>query len=599
MKGLFIALLFMCLCVVINAQLLNLADFIHQSAITPENQILLRIYSVPEVSSFQVDAVALIGGEHVIESFQTENINEQKLTITKPDADLPQIAFRAEETGLNLVIPWQVSTAQAAQKLYYVRAGTSAEGIVTGTADGNTDLRAQSFSLSDATLNVMLENASGSYPSSIFPSAIPYIYGVLLINADRLLELEIDLNDFDISNIDPAILTQIPAYAMLYASLMVVNSGVFKLPLSAMLGPDGVDVSALLNLTSVGNITSSIDTGALLLRVGFSTLTSDADFGMWPNLSGCLIGIPLIIHANNLTSQTPTIDMDISSPTLIYCNPYPVRPQTNTTVSITTGDMTPLIYEINYSSPGGFYPYSAKFTTADQQVILPISTSMNFTSNATFYFTSTTPLGDGTFSFTADNEHFTTLNYVYPLSLPVTNLTATVEDSDVVLSWTAPDSDFVVGYKVYRNNILLISLPATATSHRDSNLTTGTYTYGVAVTYPLDVSEMVYASVVAVSETDIVGLAKPTTLYANYPNPFNPTTTIAFEIAVPSYVTVDVYNIKGQKVKTLINAMCGSGRHSLMWNGDDDSEQHVGSGVYFYRMTVDGYTSVRKMLLMK
>jgi len=88
-------------------------------------------------------------------------------------------------------------------------------------------------------------------------------------------------------------------------------------------------------------------------------------------------------------------------------------------------------------------------------------------------------------------------------------------------------------------------------------------------------------------------------LKGNYPNPFNPSTTIAFEMACPGDVTIDVYNIKGQKVKEVVRGSYGAGRHNVVWNGDDASGRSVGSGVYFCRMTTDGYSSVKKMLLMK
>jgi len=88
-------------------------------------------------------------------------------------------------------------------------------------------------------------------------------------------------------------------------------------------------------------------------------------------------------------------------------------------------------------------------------------------------------------------------------------------------------------------------------------------------------------------------------LIGNYPNPFNPTTTIAFDMARSGHVDVEVYNIRGQKVRVLVSDVRGAGRHSVVWNGDDATGRSVGSGVYFYRMTTAGYSSVKKMLMMK
>jgi hypothetical protein len=91
---------------------------------------------------------------------------------------------------------------------------------------------------------------------------------------------------------------------------------------------------------------------------------------------------------------------------------------------------------------------------------------------------------------------------------------------------------------------------------------------------------------------------------SNYPNPFNPETTIAFSIAgsedKEKKVSIIIYNIKGQKVKTLIDAHCDKGINSVVWNGTDETGKSVGSGVYFYSWKVDGKTiKSKKMLLLK
>jgi len=101
------------------------------------------------------------------------------------------------------------------------------------------------------------------------------------------------------------------------------------------------------------------------------------------------------------------------------------------------------------------------------------------------------------------------------------------------------------------------------------------------------------------SESDDVSVAVATVLWGNYPNPFNPSTVIAFDLGRAGEVVIEVYNIKGAKVKTLVNGVFGAGRHSVVWDGCADDGRSVGSGVYFYRMGAGGYVSVRKMLLVK
>ena len=89
---------------------------------------------------------------------------------------------------------------------------------------------------------------------------------------------------------------------------------------------------------------------------------------------------------------------------------------------------------------------------------------------------------------------------------------------------------------------------------------------------------------------------------SHYPNPFNPSTTISFSVTqTSSFVTLEIYNLKGQKVKTLVNERLDSGLHSYTWHGNDNSGKAVSSGIYFYRLkTGNGkFTSTKKMILMK
>jgi hypothetical protein len=85
----------------------------------------------------------------------------------------------------------------------------------------------------------------------------------------------------------------------------------------------------------------------------------------------------------------------------------------------------------------------------------------------------------------------------------------------------------------------------------------------------------------------------------NYPNPFNPETTISFNIAEAGKVNVEIFNTKGQKVKTLANEEMTSGNHSLIWDGTDSNNTQVSSGVYFYKVSHNGNTETKKMMLIK
>lgn len=89
-------------------------------------------------------------------------------------------------------------------------------------------------------------------------------------------------------------------------------------------------------------------------------------------------------------------------------------------------------------------------------------------------------------------------------------------------------------------------------------------------------------------------------LHNNYPNPFNPETSISFSISEDAaLVSLDIYNCKGQHVRTLVNQHLQSGIHNYIWNGKNDKGIAVSSGIYFYKMKTDKFTKTRKMLLLK
>ncbi len=92
-------------------------------------------------------------------------------------------------------------------------------------------------------------------------------------------------------------------------------------------------------------------------------------------------------------------------------------------------------------------------------------------------------------------------------------------------------------------------------------------------------------------------------LMQNYPNPFNPTTTIDFNLTENTFVTLEIFNIKGQKVKTLVADNMQAGYHSMVWNGKNNAGKSVSSGIYFSNFGTNNensdYTSVKKMLLLK
>jgi len=88
-------------------------------------------------------------------------------------------------------------------------------------------------------------------------------------------------------------------------------------------------------------------------------------------------------------------------------------------------------------------------------------------------------------------------------------------------------------------------------------------------------------------------------LKQNYPNPFNPNTNISFLLEESAEVEIDVYNLKGQKVRALIAGNYGSGEFTVNWNGQNDLGKDEPSGVYFYKMSTGQNSQIKKMILLR
>jgi hypothetical protein len=106
-------------------------------------------------------------------------------------------------------------------------------------------------------------------------------------------------------------------------------------------------------------------------------------------------------------------------------------------------------------------------------------------------------------------------------------------------------------------------------------------------------------SVLEVSADDPTVTPQFTSLKGNYPNPFNPETTISFALDQTGHVSLDIFNIKGQKIATVVDGTMEAGNHNVVWNGKTDNNREAGSGVYFYRMKSGKYSSTKKMIMMK
>jgi len=135
----------------------------------------------------------------------------------------------------------------------------------------------------------------------------------------------------------------------------------------------------------------------------------------------------------------------------------------------------------------------------------------------------------------------------------------------------------------------IIMIPAVVTK------TTGSFNYSYSAIYDSTLTEVK-------EQPDLV--PHSFALSQNHPNPFNPFTTIQFrvgslEFGEPIHATLSIYNILGQKVKTLVDGKMLPGNYQVSWNGEDDKGEKVGSGIYFYRFEAGDYSETKKMILIK
>jgi hypothetical protein len=188
------------------------------------------------------------------------------------------------------------------------------------------------------------------------------------------------------------------------------------------------------------------------------------------------------------------------------------------------------------------------------------------------------------------------------------NLVAEVESGDVVLHWAPnPESDLDV-YAVYSdsesgfkpmpsNFVQFVAAPDTTVNLGAAGDTTY---YKVSAVdddgYAGGYTDEASASG-ATATDDVVRYVN--VLHQNVPNPFNPTTTIRYELGARTTVTLAVYDVSGRLIKRLENSVLPAGAHETVWNGSNERGDRVSSGIYFYKLSTPTFTQTKKMILLK
>jgi len=205
------------------------------------------------------------------------------------------------------------------------------------------------------------------------------------------------------------------------------------------------------------------------------------------------------------------------------------------------------------------------------------------------------------FIFFVDDFHIGAPADVVYAQIPTQNGNAGRQISDYIpvkISSTSTSSRELESYNVYLDEVLAGN--TTDLMWEFTGLENGDeYSAGVEAVYDEGVSDLVEIAFFYEGTHAENVIVAATQLNNNYPNPFNPVTKIAYSVKETGNVSLEIYNLKGQLVKTLVNNVQEAGVHTEIWNGTDDSGKSVASGVYFYKMKTQNYNSTKKMILMK
>lgn len=120
-----------------------------------------------------------------------------------------------------------------------------------------------------------------------------------------------------------------------------------------------------------------------------------------------------------------------------------------------------------------------------------------------------------------------------------------------------------------------------------------TYTQG----YRSVVVEWVGSDTSIITQDEVV--PQPLKLKQNFSNPFKSSTTIRYHLPIPSHIVLQIYDVEGRKIKTIVNGQQDAGNHTVKWDGCDEAGRHVASGTYFYEIRAGDATQNRKMIMLK
>jgi hypothetical protein len=271
------------------------------------------------------------------------------------------------------------------------------------------------------------------------------------------------------------------------------------------------------------------------------------------------------------------------------------------------------LVDVSFTAPTGNFANGTNYGIQDQGA----ANTANF--RTTFYDVNYTgvPLQTWMLNITGIPNSRTDGNYItarnlgdFQISEPLTPLVfaTTVQNAstlafhigfDVINNSVIPD--MLTGYNLYRDGTSIHNEGSVLSfDFVDTNIPVGSHTYYAIAQYGATNSNPTqeYTFIVTSINDNTPGVVE-TALLGNSPNPFNGTTQISFSLKEAAPVRIEIFNQKGQLIRTLLNSPQNSGKHELAWDGKDNAGNLAGSGIYHYRMTCGKYSSTRKMVMLK
>ena len=186
-----------------------------------------------------------------------------------------------------------------------------------------------------------------------------------------------------------------------------------------------------------------------------------------------------------------------------------------------------------------------------------------------------------------------------------TSFTASIMDQNIVLMWNQSSAEDFDHYNLEKSHSAEFEFFEIITLDDTSYIDT-TFIMNTAYFYRLSVADISgnmseYTNIIEMTVLGIDDNVVPDefALHQNYPNPFNPTTTIRYDIPMESRVLIQVFDIQGRLVKTLVKNIETPGKKSIVWDATNHIGEPVSAGMYLYLIQADGFKETRKMLLLK